>query len=199
LNPQGFPRWILSPVRLPVPPLSRPYWYSLCGLCGLSEIASRYLACSGRGFWGAQIDLLLKSRRDQVLGISNTVLFTNAPGLMPADHHCNPLWYPGPEHIPDRGLPEIMEQRLPNLGVLGRLLPYSPEIPYSILSGTVREDKRAECSGLLPLFPYRPDHSLSSESGRTVLALSFSVSHGSRHTIPFPGSTWDHRRLIIAI
>ena len=25
LNPHGFPRWILSPVRLPIPPLSRAH------------------------------------------------------------------------------------------------------------------------------------------------------------------------------
>ena len=45
LNPHGFPRWILSPVRLPIPPLSRAHSMEFkpylpprhCVLCGILQ------------------------------------------------------------------------------------------------------------------------------------------------------------------
>ena len=79
MNPQGLPRWILSPVRLPVSPLSPCCWGAACSFGHSPEVADCNHSFNHRGY-----DFIsLKGRS----------------GPMPAYPHGNPFRYTGSDHI----------------------------------------------------------------------------------------------------
>ena len=153
MNPQGLPRWILSPVRMPFSPLSRRYWHLVCGPRCFPEIADCNHICNHFGLLSAQIKFLLHGGRSQILVVDNVVPLEDRSCLVPAYHHGNPLGDRGPDHVSNCRSPEVMEKAVSDLCLGACSIPGTPEILDTIFSRFVCEDERGKCAALFSVFP----------------------------------------------